>query len=138
MDNENCIFCKIANGIIPSNTIYEDDLFRAILDISPATKGHILILPKKHFTDISKMDNNISGKIFPIASKLGLACEKALSAGGFNILVNKGESAGQTIFHTHVHVIPRYTGAKKILVWDELKFTSDELLDICDKIKGNI
>lgn len=105
---ENCIFCKIANGDIPSKTLYEDDMFRVVLDIGPATRGHALILPKKHFANIYELDQNTAGEAMVLAKRMASVMTEALGCDGFNILQNNGEAAGQTVFHFHVHLIPRY------------------------------
>ena len=105
---DNCIFCKIANGEIPSKTLYEDDMFRVIMDISPASKGHSLILPKKHFANIYELDNETACETFVLAKRMATVMTKALDCDGFNILQNNGEAAGQTVFHFHTHLIPRY------------------------------
>jgi len=112
-----CIFCKIANGEIPSDKVYEDENFRVILDLSPASKGHMLILPKSHARDITELKEDIAGKALVLAAKLGRASMSALGATGFNTLANTGESAGQTVFHCHIHVIPRYDDASSIVSW---------------------
>ena len=112
-----CIFCKIATGEIPSDTVFEDDNFRVILDLSPASRGHMLILPKTHARDITELDEEIAGKALVLAGKLGRAAMSALSATGFNTLANTGESAGQTVFHCHIHVIPRFDDASSIVSW---------------------
>ena len=106
--SENCIFCKIAKGEIPSKTLYEDDSFRVIMDISPASKGHSLILPKKHYANIYELDNETAGEAFVLAKRMAGAMTEALGCDGFNILQNNGETAGQTVFHFHMHLIPRY------------------------------
>ncbi len=105
---ENCIFCKIANGEIPSKTLYEDDMFRVILDINPASKGHALILPKKHFANIYELDNTTAAEVFVLGKRMTAAMTEALGCDGFNIMQNNGEAAGQTVFHFHMHLIPRY------------------------------
>ncbi len=106
---ENCIFCKIADGEIPSKTLYEDDMFRVILDINPASKGHALILTKKHFKNIYEMDNVTASEVFVLAKRMAKTMTEALGCNGFNIVQNNGEVAGQTVFHFHLHLIPRYT-----------------------------
>ena len=108
MRDDNCIFCKIANGEIPSATVYEDDDFRAILDLGPASNGHTLILPKNHYKDLCEADEAVMAKILPLAAKLGKAMKSQLGASGFNVVQNNGTSAGQTVFHLHVHVSPSY------------------------------
>ena len=110
MTDKNCIFCKIANGEIPSTTLYEDEEFRVILDLGPASKGHALILPKNHFEDVCALDEKTAAKILPLAARVGSAMKKALGCAGFNLVQNNGEAAGQTVFHFHMHVIPRYEG----------------------------
>lgn len=102
-----CIFCKIANGEIPSNTLYEDRDFRIILDISPANPGHTLILPKKHFENIFDISDALVKEAFLLAKKTARALMDLGFAEGVNILQNNGETAGQTVGHFHIHVIPR-------------------------------
>ena len=135
MKNENCIFCKIANGEIPSATVYEDGDFRVILDLGPASKGHALILPKNHFKDICDADTDTAGKLFPLAGKIGQAMKKGLGASGFNVVQNNGTSAGQTVFHLHVHVIPRYEGGPEMVAWAPGHAEAEELAQTADKIK---
>ena len=117
MKDCNCIFCKIANGELPSYTIYEDDDFRVILDINPASKGHSLLIPKEHFKNIFELDDNIASKALIVAKNVSAALRDELNCDGFNILQNNEEIAGQTVFHFHMHLIPRYTG-------DTVKFTT--------------
>lgn len=106
--DKDCIFCKIANGEIPSKTLYEDKDFRVILDIEPASKGHALILPKEHFQDIFDLNEEISKKVFSLAVKMSKEMKDTLQCDGFNILQNNGIDGGQTVFHFHMHLIPRY------------------------------
>ena len=113
----NCIFCKIANGDIPSSTIYEDDFFRVILDLSPATKGHALILPKQHMADIFEMNEDLAAKVFVLANKIAKAMKEALGCDGLNIVQNNGSTAGQTVFHFHMHLIPRYENDGQTISW---------------------
>lgn len=117
MTDSNCIFCKIANGEIPSRTLYEDDSFRVILDISPASKGHAIILVKNHAKDIYSISEEDAGKIYVVAKKVATAMQKVLKCDGMNILQNNGEAAGQTVFHLHMHVIPRYNDDKVHIKW---------------------
>ena len=134
MKKEDCIFCKLANGDIPTNSIYEDDEFKVILDASPATKGHALILPKNHFDNIYEVDDATASKIFPLAKKLASHMTEKLGCDGFNILQNNGEAAGQTVFHLHVHLLPRYKNETAILEWDHLEFTDEEMSEIRDSL----
>lgn len=131
-----CIFCKIANGEIPSSTIYEDDNFRVILDISPASKGHALILPKRHYNNISELPKALSEHIPLLAAEIGEAAKKGLKASGYNILINTGESAGQTVFHCHVHIIPRYDKDRGILTWSLSEQAKEDIEGTLAAVKG--
>lgn len=133
-----CIFCKIANGEIASDTVYEDDNFRVILDLSPASKGHMLILPKVHAGDITELSEDIAGKALVLAGKLGKAAMVGLGATGFNTLANTGESAGQTVFHCHIHVIPRYDDASSIVSWAPKTSDKEEQKETAKKISESL
>ena len=117
MKDKDCIFCLLANGDIPTAKVYEDDELTVILDAGPATKGHALVLPKDHYKNITEVPQELAGKLVAIASKVGNAQMKALGAAGFNVVINTNEAAGQTVFHCHVHVIPRYEGDAGIVSW---------------------
>ena len=136
MTDDNCIFCKIANGVIPSTTLYEDEQFRVILDLGPASRGHALILPKQHFADVCALDRDIAAKVLPLGAKIGSAMKKSLGCAGFNLVQNNGEAAGQTVFHFHMHVIPRYEGGPDMVSWTPGKASPEELAEVADKIKG--
>lgn len=127
LGNNDCIFCKIANGVIPSATVYEDDDFRVIPDMSPASRGHVLILPKVHFADICEAKEEVAAKLFPLAARVGKAMKKGLDASGFNVVQNNGASAGQTVFHLHVHVIPRYDNGSSMITWTPEEAKQEEL-----------
>ena len=133
-----CIFCKIANGEIASDTVYEDDNFRVILDLSPASKGHMLILPKVHAGDITELSEDMAGKALVLAGKLGKAAMVGLGATGFNTLANTGESAGQTVFHCHIHVIPRYDDASSIVSWAPKTVDKEEQKETAKKISESL
>lgn len=128
MKDENCIFCKLANGDIPTATLYEDDDFRVILDAGPASKGHALILPKEHYKNLYELDDEIAAKALVLAKKMITKLTDVLGCDGYNIVQNNGEVAGQTVFHFHIHLIPRYEGDEVGLGWkmDEL---TDEVRD---------
>lgn len=127
MREDDCIFCKIANGGIPSETLYEDDTFRVIMDLGPASKGHALILPKQHYRDICELDGETAAKVLPLAAKVGDAMKKSLGCTGFNVVQNNGKEAGQTVFHFHVHLIPRYEGGPVMVSWVPGKASPEEL-----------
>ena len=110
MKKEDCIFCKIAGGEIPSKTIYEDADFRVILDLGPATKGHALILPKEHADDLFALPEETAAKVLPVAQKVAAKLKDNLHCEGLNLVQNNGEVAGQTVRHFHLHMIPRYQG----------------------------
>ena len=133
---DNCIFCKIAMGEIPSNTVYEDNDFRVILDIAPANPGHCLILPKNHAADIFEMDEELVAKAHYLAKKIATALKSALKAEGVNILQNNGAAAGQSVSHYHIHVIPRNTGDNVTLNKEGNSMSSEEFGAIADKIKA--
>lgn len=135
MRKEDCIFCKIANGEIPSATVYEDEDFRAILDLGPASSGHTLILPKEHFADLCELDEEIAGKVLRVAAKIGRAMKAGLNCAGFNVVQNNGEAAGQTVMHFHVHVIPRYEGGPQMVSWKPGENTEEERAEILEKIR---
>ena len=137
MRDENCIFCKLANGDIPTNMIYEDDMFAVILDASPATRGHALILPKEHAANIYELSEETASRIFVLAKKMAAKMTELLKCDGFNIVQNNGEVAGQTVFHFHMHLIPRYKGDgnEEKLCWNHQEFTPEEMKEICDLLK---
>ena len=114
---ENCIFCKIANGEIPAATLYEDDAFRVILDLNPAALGHALILPKKHAANLMELPDETASKALVLAKKIAGKLQDGLHADGLNIVQNNGEAAGQTVFHFHMHLIPRYEGDTVNVKW---------------------
>lgn len=117
MKDENCIFCKIANGGIPSATLYEDEDFRVILDLGPATKGHALILPKEHYANIVALPEEVTAKAFLLAKKMATKMMEVLHCDGVNVVQNNGVAAGQTVFHFHIHLIPRYEGDGAGVTW---------------------
>lgn len=130
MRDDNCIFCKIANGDIPSKSIYEDEQFKVILDLGPATKGHALILPKEHHRNIYDLpDENAQGAML-LAKKMAIKMTDKLKCDGFNLVQNNGEDAGQTVFHFHLHLIPRYKNDGQTLGWKPLEPTQEELDEI--------
>ena len=126
MIKDDCIFCKFANGVFPTNKIYEDDDFTVILDAAPANKGHALILPKQHFANLFEIDDAVSAKVMPLAKKIATALKDELNCDGINVVQNNGESAGQTVFHFHVHVIPRFKNDTVNIGWDHEEYAPGE------------
>ena len=133
---EDCIFCKIANGEIPSATLYEDEDFRVILDLGPASKGHALILPKTHAANIYEIPEELAAKAMVLAKKMAAKMTEALNCDGFNIVQNNGETAGQTVFHFHMHLIPRYKGDGVGITWKPGTLTDEVKVEILEKVKG--
>ena len=132
MKDCNCIFCKIANGGIPSATLYEDDDFRVILDLNPASKGHALVLPKEHYANVFELPEDLAAKAFVVAKKGAGKLYAGLGAVGFNIVQNNGEPAGQTVFHFHIHLIPRYEGDTVSVGWKPGTLTDEDKKEILD------
>ena len=131
-----CIFCKIANGEIPSATLYEDEDFRVILDLGPASKGHALILPKAHAANIYEISDDMAAKAMILAKKMATKRTEALKCDGFNIVQNNGEPAGQTVFHFHMHLIPRYEGDQVGITWKPGTLTDEVKNEILEKLKS--
>ncbi len=117
MVKDDCIFCKLANGVFSTNTVYEDDDFRVFLDASPATKGHCLIVPKNHCANLEEIDDETAGKVLPLAKRIMKQLKEKLHCEGLNLVQNNGELAGQTVFHFHMHVIPRYSDDEQNINW---------------------
>lgn len=136
MKDTNCIFCKIANGEIPSKTLYEDDKFRVILDLGPASKGHALILPKEHYADLYELQEETAGEVMKLAKKMAAQMMQRLGCEGFNLVQNNGELAGQTVFHFHMHLIPRYRDDGQKIGWKPQEATQEELETIRAQITG--
>ncbi|MCF0146331.1 MAG: HIT family protein [Eubacterium sp.] len=128
-----CIFCKIANGEIPSSTLYEDENFRVILDLGPATKGHALILPKAHYADLTDIPDELAGKAVSVAKKVVKAMIPALPCDGYNVVQNNGPAAGQTVFHYHVHLIPRYENDHAGILWKPGTLSDEDREEILKK-----
>ncbi len=126
-----CIFCKIVKGEVSSVKIWEDDEVLAFLDVSPVSDGHTLVIPKKHFNDVFDMDAMILQKVSLVGKNIASILKEKLNADGINFLQSNGKSAGQVIFHYHLHIIPRHEndGLRKQGLWGEkAKITNIEEL----------
>lgn len=130
-----CIFCMLAGGEIPTATLYENDEFRVILDAGPASKGHALVLPKAHYANLYEMPEDLTGRAFILAKKMAGVLTEAMHCQGFNIVQNNGLTAGQTVFHFHIHLIPRYEGQAPILSWVPGTLTDEMKEDILAAVK---
>lgn len=139
MKKDDCIFCKLANGVIPTNSLYEDDVVKVIFDAGPASSGHVLILPKEHFDNVYALDDDTAAHVFQVAVKVAKALKEGLNLEGLNIVQNNGEIAGQTVFHFHMHIIPRYKGDTVNVGWNPGEVTDEEIEKIkslvCPRIK---
>ena len=135
MKNENCIFCKILNGDIPSAKLYEDEEFAIILDVGPASFGHALILPKDHYANVFEMPEELLAKVMSLAKVWGEKLVKALNADGLNLVQNNGLAAGQTVFHYHLHLIPRYENDNVGGLWTPGSLSAKQREEILAKVK---
>lgn len=136
MEN-NCIFCKIIKGEIPSTCIYEDQDFKVILDISPAARGHALILPKEHYANLYELPEDLAAKTMVLAKRIASHMTEKLQCDGFNLVQNNGEVAGQTVFHFHLHLIPRYKDGdnRDLLTWNKLSYQDGEVAQLAQLLK---
>lgn len=134
MIKEDCLFCKIANGVIPTNALYEDEVVKVIFDLGPASKGHVLILPKQHFDNIYSLNDETAAHIFKVAVKVANAINETLKPAGINVVQNNGEAAGQTVFHFHMHIIPRYEGDTVNVSWVPGNITPEQIEDLKETI----
>ncbi|MDQ0223097.1 HIT family protein [Streptococcus moroccensis] len=117
-----CIFCKIVSGDVPSSKIYEDDHVLAFLDITQVTPGHTLLIPKQHVADLFEMDSDLASTVFARLPKIARQLKEKLGAKGLNIVNNNGELAGQTVFHSHIHLLPRLEEGDEL----DIRFTTHE------------
>ncbi len=134
MKKDDCIFCKLANGDIPTNSIYEDDAFNVILDAGPATRGHVLILPKDHADNLLELPEETAGAAMKLAKKLAAHLIGTLKADGLNVVQNNGEAAGQTVKHFHIHLIPRYRDDGQVIGWKPGEPSAEELKALRDQL----
>ncbi len=130
-----CIFCEIANGNIPCYKIYEDEMVLAFLDLSQATIGHTLVVPKKHFENIFELDSETAKHIFDIVRILSKHICTSLNVKDVNIVNNNGEFAGQTVKHFHIHIIPRYENDGMEFNFASNKLNEEEFKELLNKIK---
>lgn len=135
MKDGNCIFCKLANGEIPTSTLYEDEDFRVILDASPAAKGHALILPKEHYANLYELDDELAAKVLVLAKKMITKLTDILGCDGYNIVQNNGEAAGQTVFHFHLHMIPRYKSDGVGIGWKMGELSEEDKEELLTKMR---
>ena len=130
-----CVFCKIIRGEIPCCKVYEDDLILAFLDIAPFNIGHTVIIPKDHQNSITTLDEIYANRIIKMAPKIGVALMRTINAEGFNLFLNNGSVAGQTVWHCHMHVLPRFAGDKVVISSEPQKYDSmDQMAELAEKL----
>lgn len=137
MKDDNCIFCKLANGDIPTNSFFEDEDFKVILDAEPVSTGHALIIPKNHYRNLFDLGDREAARIMPVAKMVATKMRNVLGCDGFNILQNNEEVAGQSVFHYHMHLIPRYKDAPNndtLLQFSHIETSSEEIKEVNDRL----
>jgi histidine triad (HIT) family protein len=131
---DDCLFCKIAKKGVPAELIYEDDSVVAFLDIRPVNKGHTLLIPKKHAHDLLDTDDETLGLMIAGVKRLAAAIMAATGAAGFNLGVNTRPAAGQVVFHTHFHIIPRFAG-DGLKMWPHSESEPKTRAQVAEEIK---
>lgn len=135
MGEENdCIFCKIIAGEIPSTKIYEDDFSYAFLDISPVNKGHTLVVPKKHCVNLMDIPDDDLGELMIAAKKVAIAVKEGMECDGISLAMSNEKAAGQEVFHAHVHIMPRFS-SDGLKHWPHKSYDPGEMEKISEKIK---
>ena len=135
---DNCIFCKIIAGVIPSATIYENEEFKVILDRFPANEGHVLIMPKEHCDNLFGIEEEKAGRLFALAVKVAKVMKETLGFENMNLVQNNGPVAGQTVNHLHVHLIPRYEGDEVKVTWPQMDLTDEQIDAVKVKLAENL
>lgn len=133
---ENCIFCKIVKGDIQSLNIYESSDVLAFLDISPANKGHTLVIPKKHYETLADIPDDLLVKLIKVVKKAAKAISNSLNADGFNTFISSKRAAGQVIPHAHFHIVPRFEGDGIKFEWPTKKYENNEINEYKEKISN--
>lgn len=130
-----CVFCKIVKGEIPAYTLYEDDLVMAFLDISQATIGHTLVVPKEHYENIFALNDDIGKHLFATSIKIAKRLKERLDISNLNIINNNGPLAGQTVSHFHIHLLPRYDDDKMVINYSSNKLSPEQFNDLLEKLR---
>jgi len=134
---DDCLFCKIIKGEIPSHKVYEDANVLAFLDITPVNPGHVLLVPKKHSRNILEIDDNNFRELAPLIKKIARAVKEGMGADGINIHINNEPAAGQVIFHTHIHIIPRFSD-DGLKMWRGQEIDQEKLMGAAKKITNQV
>ena len=137
---EDCVFCKIVSGELPSTKAYEDDHASAFFDIHPAVGGHMLVVPKKHAERLELMEDSDLGPFMAAVKKVSSALQNALGADGMNTVSNSGKAAGQIIFHAHVHLLPRFEndGLAKDFKWGRKEYVQAAVDTLAQRVRQNL
>lgn len=135
---DTCIFCRIANGEIPSQTVYEDEDFRIFMDVNPASPGHMLIVPKAHYENLYELPEELAAKAMVLAKRMAGAAKEAFGLDGLNVIQNNGETAGQSVMHYHLHVVPRYEGVGHFTPWEGQSTDPKEIETMASKLKKQL
>ena len=135
---DSCVFCKIIRGDIPSFTIYEDENVKVIMDIAPSAKGHAILLVKQHVPNLFELDEETAGKIFAVVPKVANAIRAELGCDGMNILQNNGAEAGQTVYHLHIHFIPRWKDDSVQIKWTPISYAEGEAAGLAEAIRARL
>jgi histidine triad (HIT) family protein len=138
MSAQDCIFCKIAAGVIPSGKVYETDDVFAFLDVGPVSDGHTLVIPKKHFEKMEDCPAELLASIGSVLGKVAKAVVEGMGADGYNVLCNRGRAAGQVVEHVHFHVIPRKQGDGVFNRWPAYKYKAGQADEFLKKIREKI
>ena len=136
--DSNCLFCKISDGRIPSRRLYSDEFCTAFVDINPVNKGHVLIVPRHHHKDITELPSEIAAEVAKVLPILTKAVVRATGADGSNVILNHGAVAGQTIFHGHWHIIPRFHDDSVNWPWPHSAYSGDEIHQIAFAIEREL
>lgn len=140
-NEQDCVFCKIVKGEIPSSKVYEDENVLAFLDLSQVTKGHTLVIPKKHEENVYELSEESAKAVFAAIPKIANAIKAAYEPIGMNLLNNNGEAAGQSVFHYHIHILPRYgKGDGFGAVWHDhsSQYNQEDLANIAKEIREKL
>jgi histidine triad (HIT) family protein len=126
-DHANCLFCKIVHGSIPSAKVLETDQVLAFLDINPVNRGHVLVVPKAHHASLADLPDDLAAETARLVPRLARAIQAATGADGLNLIINNGQAAGQTVFHGHWHLIPRFLDDPINWPWPHAEYSGDDL-----------
>lgn len=138
MSQPDCVFCKIVSGLIPSARVYENENVLAFLDIGPIAKGHLLVIPKQHFTSVDSCDPKVLASVAMVLPEIAKALKDAVNVKDYNILCNNGKLAGQVVEHLHFHIIPRTLGDEIRWNWPSAKYPSGEIEKIAARISAKL